>query len=113
MTFKSLRKLQEKFTENKKVPEFILITLEPEEDTAAALSKFKSKVTPPGAHWHFLRSDSDQATTAFVKGASLGDFWKMDEHTLHDFKISFFDPDSKTIKSLDYTHRDIASLFSK
>ena len=112
ITFKALKKIEAKFQAKGQEAEFLLVTLEPEEDTPEILSKFKARVAPNRKHWHLLRADSTAGVRDFVKSADLGDFWKMEEHTLHEFKVLYLDSSSKSVKKLDFKHRDIDSLFT-
>lgn len=112
LTFKILKKIEAKFHEKNLEVEFILVTLEPEIDTPQVLSQFKQRVAPDRKHWHLLRADSAAQVRDFVQAAALGDFWKMDDHTLHEFKILYFDSESKIIKKLDFKHQDVETLLT-
>ena len=111
LTFKALKKIEAKFQSKGEEAEFLLVSLEPEIDTPAILTQFKNRIAPHRKHWHLLRADSDANLAQFVKEATLSNYWKMDDHTLHDFKILYFDGSKKAIKTLDFKHREMEIIF--
>ena len=111
LTFKKLREIEKQFNERKIDAQFVLVSIEPEQDTTGVLMKFKEKMAKGKQNWHFVRSETEAQTKSFVTHAGLGDYWKMDDHTLHEFKILYFDPSAKRVRNLDFKNKEVASLF--
>lgn len=60
LTMQRIKKISEKLTEKGKEAKFIIISLDSENDTSEALSKFKRTYKLPEDNWHLLRgSDQD------------------------------------------------------
>ena len=111
VTFRKLKEIQKQFDDRKIEAEVVMVSLEPDQDTVEALYRFKQKMAKDHDHWHFVRSNTDAETKNFVKTVGLGDYWRMEDHTLHDFKLLYFSPKDQQVKTLDYKNRDVASLF--
>ena len=115
LTLKKLGKIQE-IVDLKKIPtQFVLITFDPVEDTQEVLHRFKDrmireKISSNANSWHFLRG-SDQETRQFADRIGLGDYWKMEDHIQHSFKILYFDRQNLRVRTLDHHRRDVETLF--
>ncbi len=90
--------------------EFLLVTLNPETDTPETLLKFKKNQNIDHSNWHFLRA-TDAETRAFAKTLGFGDYWTMDDHIVHNFKISYFDMPKGQEHALTYQNRAVKTLF--
>ena len=110
LTLRKLKEIQERLDQKKQVAEFIIGTLDPENDTSEVLLKFKKRLGIKAEKWHLIRGTEDQ-TRRLAKKVGLGDYWKMDDHIQHGFRIHFLDLVSGTTKTLTYKDRDVARLF--
>lgn len=107
----SQRKLQEIQAEadrRKLDLEFVVISLDPKNDTPAAWRQYRLARDLPHRNWHFLtgsRAATDRAVSALgVK------WWYYDEHIMHDIRIVRLAPDGqvvKVMKTYDMTATDL------
>lgn len=111
MTFKKLKEIQEIFDSRKQEAEFIIISFDPKTDTPEVLKQFKSHMGYDRPNWHFL-TGSEADTRKFANKMGLGDYWKMDDHILHSFRIAYLDAKKKTTRWLDWDHRQVSSLIT-
>ena len=109
VTMKLLKELQSKWDISHTPAQFVLITLDPESDKAESRTAFLRKHNLLRDNWHFL-SGSIQEIRAASKILGLADFWKMDDHILHGFRITIYDPDHRVKKVLDWDRQDIVDL---
>ena len=109
LTMNALKEIEE-FYKNKSEPiEFVLVSFDPEADTPEALLKFKNKSNLDSSKWHLLTGTKD-STRELAKSIGLGEYWKMDDHILHGFKIVVLDNTGKTQATIDWDHRDVAEV---
>jgi protein SCO1/2 len=103
----SLRKLQEvhaEATRRKLDIEFVLVSLDPKNDTPAAWQKYRKARDLPHTNWTFL-TGSRQATDRMVQALDVH-WWYYDEHIMHDLKIVRLAPNGKIVgemKTFDMT----------
>jgi protein SCO1 len=91
LTIERLRRVSDTFKAEGRAATFVLVTLDPTNDTTAQLRRFKlSRGLPPD--WHLLRG-ADEQTRA------LADLLQVkvvdDAHLFHDSRIVVFDRDGK------------------
>ena len=89
MTLRRLQQMQRDFDRRGTSAEFLVIGYDPERDDAAAWRQYRESRHLMRSNWHFLIG-----TRAAVEQTArqLGfEFWKYDEHVMHDTRILYFD----------------------
>lgn len=89
LTIRDLQRLQQDFERRGLKAEFIVVGYDPDADDPAAWHQYRRSRHLSRANWHFL-----VGTRADVQriARQLGfEFWKMDEHVIHDSRIVRFD----------------------
>lgn len=89
VTIRDLQRLQQDFDRRGLSAEFIVVGYDPDADDPAAWHQYRRSRHLTRANWHFL-----VGTRADVQriARQLGfEFWKMDEHVIHDSRIVRFD----------------------
>jgi protein SCO1/2 len=91
LTIERLRRVSDAFKAEGRAATFVLVTLDPANDTTDQLHRFKlSRGLPPD--WHLLRGEGDQTR-------ALADLLQVkvveDAHIFHDSRIVVFDRDGK------------------
>jgi protein SCO1/2 len=95
-TFKRLREIQDELSSGAQAEgashdkpssllPVLIVTLDPAEDTPAALAKFRKEHKIVFSNWHFL---TGAPATVHDLAKLIGfDYWTMDDHIFHDYKI--------------------------
>jgi protein SCO1/2 len=84
-TFSQMQALQAAADEQHNPIDFMIISLDPDNDTPEAWRQYRQTKNIERANWHLLTGS--RATTKQI-AALLGiKYWSMDEHILHDFKV--------------------------
>ena len=84
-TFAQLKELQAAADEKKNPIDFVIVSLDPDNDTPEAWRQYRRTKEVERSNWHLLTGS--RATTKEI-AALLGiKYWSMDEHILHDFKV--------------------------
>lgn len=104
-TLKTLKDVESEFKKRNLNLEIVLITFDPEVDTPEVLLKFKKKLSLEN-NWHLLTGSKDD-TRSLAKMIGLGEYWKMDDHILHGYKIVLLNEQGETNKVLDWNHSTI------
>jgi protein SCO1 len=89
MTMRQLQQMQRDLDRRGTDAEILVIGYDPERDDAAAWHQYRETRHLTRSNWHFLIG-----TRAAVEQTArqLGfDFWKYDEHVMHDTRILYFD----------------------
>lgn len=89
VTIRDLQRLQQDFDRRGLKAEFIVVGYDPDADDPAAWRQYRRTRHLTRDNWHFL-----VGTPADVQriARQLGfEFWKMDEHVIHDSRIVRFD----------------------
>jgi len=102
LTLKALKEIESYYQNQAKPIDVVLVTFDPESDTPEALLKYKTKMNL-GANWHFLVGSLED-TKKIASNLGMGDYWKMDEHILHGFKILILNPLGEVETTLDWKH---------
>jgi protein SCO1/2 len=91
LTIEKLRRVTETFEREGRAATFVLVTLDPSNDTSEQLRRFKVSRQLPG-QWHLLRGSDAQTR-------ELADLLQVhvleDAHVFHDARIVVFDRDGK------------------
>jgi protein SCO1/2 len=94
VTIEKLLKIEGELQRQGRRAEFVLVTIDPSNDTVEALRRFKAARGLP-ASWHLLRGDDEQTQ-------QLADFlgfkmMNMDDHIIHDVNVAFIDPQGRLV----------------
>jgi protein SCO1/2 len=90
MTMQRLQRLQESFAARQIDAEFVIVGYDPENDDAAAWHRYRRNRHLTRSNWHFLVGSSQQVRR-FASVLAF-DFWKADDHVMHDQRILYLDP---------------------
>jgi protein SCO1/2 len=90
MTMQRLQRLQESFDGHRVEAEFVIVGYDPETDDPAAWRRYRSNRHLTRPNWHFLVG-APQQVSRFARVLAF-DFWKADEHVMHDARIVYLDP---------------------
>src|SRR5437016_3272951 len=96
-TMRRLQQMQREFDRRGTSTEFLVIGYDPERDDAAAWHQYRETRHLTRSNWHFLIG-----TRAAVEQTArqLGfEFWKMDQHVVHDSRILYFDEQGTLVGS--------------
>jgi cytochrome oxidase Cu insertion factor (SCO1/SenC/PrrC family) len=89
MTMRRLQQMQRDFDRRGTSAEFLVIGYDPDRDDAPAWHQYRETRHLTRSNWHFLigpRAAVEQTAR------QLGfEFWKYDEHVMHDTRILYFD----------------------
>lgn len=84
-TFSKLKAIQAAADQKKLQIDFMIISLDPKNDTPQAWQQYRISRDVDRSNWHLL-TGTEVTTKEFA--ALIGiKYWYMDEHILHDFKI--------------------------
>ena len=89
LTMRRLQRMQRDFDRRGTPAEFLVIGYDPDRDDAAAWHQYRETRHLTRSNWHFLTG-----TRAAVEQTArqLGfEFWKYDEHVMHDTRVLYFD----------------------
>jgi protein SCO1/2 len=101
MTFRTLDLLQSHLDRVGQEAQIVVVSYDPKNDTPAAWSAFRRRRNLRRPNWHFLSGDP-QATRQLAKVLGLGDFWSVDRHVIHDFRIALLDGDGRISRTLGW-----------
>jgi protein SCO1/2 len=91
LTIEKLRRVTDRFEREGRAATFVLVTLDPSNDTPEQLRRFKASRQLP-EKWHLLRgSDEQTRELADLLAVHVLD----DSHVFHDARIVIFDRDGK------------------
>ena len=91
--------------------EFLVIGLDPRNDTPKAWREYRARRKLGRDNWHFVSGDDDH--TRRVAGMLGISYWSYDEHVLHDFKIVLVAPDGTIRRALAWSDDRPEMLFSE
>ena len=110
ITLQKLKEIQKRFDERLQKAEFVLVTLDPRQDTPQALEGFRKSCRLTASNWHFLRgSEADTRKLASLLG--FGKYQNMGDGILHTLRISRVNEAGEVARTLDWRHRAADSLF--
>ncbi len=90
LTMQRLQQLQARFDARQIHAEFVVVGYDPQSDDAAAWRRYRRTRHLTRANWHFLIG-STQQVSRFAQVLGF-EFWKADEHVMHDGRILYLDP---------------------
>jgi protein SCO1/2 len=94
ITLKKLRDIQEEADRRKLALDFVIVSLDPANDTPASWQAYRRTRDLHRPNWHFLTGS--RATTDRIVGLLGVKWWYYDEHIMHDFKIVRLAPGGET-----------------
>jgi len=84
-TFSQLKEIQAVADKKKINIDFLIISLDPHNDTPEAWQQYRKNRNIERDNWHLLTGSN--ATTREIASLLGINYWTMDEHILHDFKV--------------------------
>lgn len=102
LTLKALKEIEAYYQKQSKAIDVVIVTFDPEADTPEVLLKYKEKMNL-GANWHLLVANFED-TKKIASNLGMGDYWKMDEHILHGFKVLILNQAGEVETTLDWQH---------
>jgi cytochrome oxidase Cu insertion factor (SCO1/SenC/PrrC family) len=84
-TFSKLKAIQAAADQKKLQIDFMIISLDPKNDTPQAWQQYRISRDVDRSNWHLL-TGTEATTKQFADLIGIK-YWTMDEHILHDFKI--------------------------
>lgn len=112
LTIAKLKELQSEFDKRKIPADFVVITFDSDHDKPAALLDYKKKQKLDRPNWHFLVGNKEQ-THQVADYLSMNDYWQMDDHIIHSFRILIFNESRNLDHVFDFSHRDLKEYFNK
>lgn len=110
LTLAKLKELQAALISKNQPVDFLLLTMDPEKDTPATLAQYKKNHGIVFPNWYLLQG-TEKETRQLTKKLGMGDYWSMDDHILHKFRILYLDPTKNFRRVLDWEHQDVNSIF--
>lgn len=99
-TIAVLSDLQKKLDAAGRPMEIIVVSYDPEHDTPAVWSRYRQAHHLDRSNWHFLSGGT--AGTARIAQIFGINYWRDEEHIMHDFRIVELDAAGHVIKTLDW-----------
>ncbi|WP_372527412.1 SCO family protein [Piscinibacter sp.] len=87
---------------------FVVVGIDPHEDTPADWAAFRIERKLNRPNWQFL--SGDEASTRQLAQQLGVRYWRYGEHTMHDFKIVLLSPEGRVVRSIDTYDQSPASL---
>jgi protein SCO1/2 len=97
-TFSKMKAIQQAADQKGIRIDFVVISLDPQNDTPAAWKQYRASRGIERDNWHLL-TGSDATTREFAALVGIK-YWYMDRHLLHDFKIVRLDGDGVIAKEI-------------
>lgn len=107
-TMRTLEQVQAEAERQGAQLEFVVVSIDPEQDTPQAWSEYRKAHHLQRANWSFL-AGSKRATAALARFLAIR-FWNYDEHVMHDFKIVRLGAEGTIDATLDWNHREPGRL---
>jgi len=89
LTMTALQSIQERLDLRGEAADFVIVGYDPANDDAAAWHQYRTARHLTRSNWHFLTGSSD-ATAELARQLGF-DFWKYDDHVMHDSRVVVFD----------------------
>ena len=103
MTVKKLKELQTFLDKSGEKYEIILVSLDPENDTAGDVATFRKRNKIENKDWHFIAADLEK-TKVLTKQVGV-EFWQYHDHIMHDFRILAY-RSGKLVKDINWERRN-------
>ena len=87
---------------------FVVLGLDPAQDKPVDWAAFRAERRLTRANWHFLSGD-DAAIRGMAQRLGVN-YWRYDEHVMHDFKIALLSPEGRLLRAMSRFDQPLASL---
>ena len=109
VTRRKLEEIQKRLEKEHAEAQFLVVTLDPENDDPPALKRWKDRWAEGRKNWHFLRGSSNQVRH-FASAIGAGNYWRMDDHIVHSFRIVYVNSTGET-RAIDSDNEEVEALF--
>lgn len=104
ITFLRLKEMQSELDSRGEAAEFVVVGYDPDTDDTGAWRQYRETRKLMRTNWHFVTGTNDDTERL---ARLLGfEFWKYDNHVMHDFRIVIFDATGALHASLDSSRAD-------
>lgn len=107
-TYRKMRQIQAALKLRGIQAEYVVVTLDPANDTPERLAIFKSRFEGADDHWHFLTAEL--TTIRRLAEAVNFKFWQVDSHVAHDFRIFLVDGSGTIRRTMDWDQSDVKAF---
>jgi protein SCO1/2 len=97
-TFSKMKAIQEAADQKKLQIDFMIVSLDPNNDTPQAWRQYRISREVDRNNWHLL-TGSEDTTKKFASLVGIK-YWQVDDHILHDFKIVRLNAEGEIEKSI-------------
>ena len=101
VTLKKLEEFQAVLDQKKQDVEVVIVSFDPRNDTPESWAAYRKQHGLNRGNWHFL-SGSERDTRRLSQFLGLSDFWSLEGHILHDFKISVLGKSGQIAQQIDW-----------
>ncbi|MGH8866048.1 MAG: SCO family protein, partial [Burkholderiales bacterium] len=99
ISFLRLKEMQSELDSRGETAEFVIVGYDPGDDDTGAWHQYRETRKLTRTNWHFITGTNDDTERL---ARLLGfEFWKYDDHVMHDFRIVIFDAGGELHASLD------------
>jgi protein SCO1/2 len=85
-TMATMKQVHQYFRDKQIPAEYVVISFDPESETPREWASYKERNKVQDPNWHFLLGSLAQ-THSIAESLGLGDYWKVDEHVIHGFRV--------------------------
>jgi protein SCO1/2 len=107
-SLRTMKQLQALADAQHRTLQFVVVGLDPAQDTPADWAALRRDHHLERANWHFL-SGADADLRRLAARLDLR-YWRYGEHTLHDYRVALLAPDGRVLKRLDRPDENPSSL---
>lgn len=108
ITLQRLKDVQAAADRAKRHFEFIVLSLDPKNDTPEAWTRYRKTRELDRENWHFLTASvSDTPGLARQLGVR---YWLYDEHIMHDFRLLRLNEEGQIVKVMDTYDADLSAF---
>lgn len=101
VTLTQLEAFQTVVDQRKQDVEFVIVSYDPRNDTPESWARYRKQRGLNRPNWHFL-SGSEKDTKRLSQFLGLADFWSIEDHVLHDFKISILGKTGAIVRQVQW-----------
>lgn len=99
ITLQRMKDIQDAADRRGKAMDFLIVSIDPENDTPQAWTLYRKNRGLNRDNWHFLTAGVKE-TRSFASLLGIK-YWYYDEHLMHDFRIIRLDNEGRVVKMLD------------
>ncbi|MET3133983.1 protein SCO1/2 [Oxalobacteraceae bacterium GrIS 1.11] len=101
LTLKQLEILQTGADRAGRAIDIVVVSYDPKNDTPVSWASYRRARGLSRTNWHFL-TGGEGDTKRLSHWLGLADFWSLEDHIMHDFKISVLDADGNIVRQLGW-----------